>query len=116
MAKNATQFVKVWTDIRNKGWWQENSGIFRGIFLQLLIIAKDNGDSGEIFHRNFSHLAQELGVDKNTAKRNLRKLHDISQIILTEKKGFIKIEIPEYQQFQELKAHKSKKGEPQFAK
>ena len=105
-------YAKIWTDSYDDKWFVELSALDRGIFWQLIVLAKRNGDTGRLTYRTWNGLADILGADRKTTGKSLRYFHDSEHIKLTEEKKSIIIEIANYHYWQELNAkeHLQKRG------
>lgn len=102
MAKQlGNRFVKVWTDLLYDPWFMNLTINQRGIYLNLLLLTKQEGDIGLISRRNFSLLASEMNADRVTLTRALRRFHEGEHIHLEEGDGYIRIEVVDYQLWQE---------------
>ena len=96
-------YVKIWTDIRNDEWFIGLKLNERGLWYELLVIAKMRGDSGRFSMRNPTALAQEVGGDRSSVDRILMAFHTSGKIILTKSStGQIEITIPNYIYWQDL--------------
>lgn len=110
----ADKYAKVWTSILYDQWFVGLTCIERGIWLQLIVIAKQFGDTSRIFQRNFPALASMLGTDRKTLGRVAGKFHDDGKIILAvDKSGAIDITIPKYEYYQEFRSYNDKANKPE---
>jgi len=96
-------YVKVWVSHWTEDWFVEMTCLERGVWLQLLIIAKQDGDTGRIFLRNFPQASSKLGLDGKTLRKILGKFQNRKIIELEIRDtGLIHIYIPKYIEYQEL--------------
>lgn len=96
-------YVKIWTDIRNDSWFVGLKLNERGLWYELLVIAKVRGDSGRFFIRSRAALAQEVGGDRSSVARILAGFRTAGKISITETDGGqVEITIPNYVYWQEL--------------
>lgn len=106
----ADKYAKVWTSILYDEWFLSLTAIERGVWLQLIIIAKQFGDSSRIFQRNFPALASTLGTDRKTLRRVAGKFHDDGKIVLHESEsGAVDITIVKYDYYQQVRTPKDTK-------
>jgi len=105
-------FVKVWTDMLNDPWFLSLTCNQRGVWLQLIILAKRNGDTGGFFVRNYSLLAQQVGCDRTNLAKILKYFHETDHIKISEAEKCCLIEIPKYDYWQRLteKEFQSQRG------
>lgn len=102
-------FAKIWTDIESDEWFLGLSCLQRGVFLQLIVLAKNRGNSGELSFRSHRAIAENLGLDRSTSVKTLRLFNDSSHISLEEMdNGIVRIIIPKYLYYQEHKKGKTK--------
>lgn len=95
-------YVKIWTTIRTNHEFLSLSLSERGIYLQLIIIAKDQRDDGKIAAK-MSGLCSDCGCDVRTLSKSLTKLSQ--KCMLTFKKsdeGVVEVKLPNYKQWQEF--------------
>lgn len=95
-------YVKIWTTIRTNHEFLSLSLSERGIYLQLIIIAKDQRDDGKIAAK-MSGLCSDCGCDVRTLNKSLTKLSQ--KCMLTFKKsdeGVVEVRLPNYKQWQEF--------------
>jgi len=104
-------FVKVWTDIyEDRNFFIPLSLVGRGVWLQLIVLAKMQGDSGRISYRCWNGFGSALGCDGKTARKILGNFHENCRILLTEEKNCITVEILNYLKYQELNAREHGKS------
>lgn len=97
-------YVKIWTDALSDSWFVGLSGSERGMWLQLLLIAKQGGDSGSVWGRSWVGLGSVTGFDGKTARKFLRKFHDNEKVVLTvHPEGSIEVQIVKYNYWQSLR-------------
>lgn len=101
-------YAKVWTKVQHGKWFQTLTCNQRGVWLQLIILAKDRGRSGGIFYKSCSGLAHDLGIDRSTLGRTLRKFQQAMNIDLDWKKnGELSIHIRNFKFYQEIATPKN---------
>jgi hypothetical protein len=104
--RDSSGYVKIWKDTMQDSWFLSLNGLARGVWLQLILLAKCNGDTGGIFVTKMSHFAQLLQIDRRTLGRIVTKMQDDGKIILTkEVNETIHIFIPKYEYWQRNKKH-----------
>jgi hypothetical protein len=97
-------FVKIWTDILHDSWVQGLTLSEKGLWVWLLTMAKEAGDSGQVSCPSWRGLGVMCGCDGKTAERILRKFHGEKRVTLQENEnGTIAIAIPNYHYYQLLK-------------
>ena len=97
-------YPKIWViALFTDEWFLGLSLTERGVWLQLILLAKMWGDSGE-FSSKFRHLADNIGADKVTTHKILRKFDSDKRISLVENEnGTIRIKIHNYKHYQLLR-------------
>lgn len=101
-----TGYPKIWTSIMNDPWFVSLPAIGRAIFLQLIIVAKLGGDTGEICTRSIPTLATTCGTDRKTMWRWLGKFDLDRKIIIEEKSPtLIRLRIANYLKWQGVKKY-----------
>jgi len=103
-------YAKFWTDMRHDPWFISLNCLARGLFQQLILKAKEEGDTGVISARNFTLLGLEFGCEGSTCRKNLGKFRDDGKLrIEKDKYGVLIITILNYTYWQEqhrVKGHK----------
>ena len=102
-------YAKIWTDIYNDEWFIKLSCNGRGLWLQMIVYCKHNGDNGEIFLKNTSFCAQLFGIDRATLMQLLRKFADCGRIDTITTTNPLRIKIVKYKYWQELTVKDAKK-------
>ncbi len=99
-------YPKIWvTKLYSNEWFLGLSNAQRGLWLQLICLAKLGGDSGRIAARGFASLAQQCGMDRATLQKTLRKFESDGRIeLLSNPEGTLIVRIPSYQYYQSLRA------------
>lgn len=96
-------YVKIWTTILADEKFLSLTGNQRSIYLQLLLICKDQSDDAQVRFKSYSQAAHAFGADDSTTTRALLKLHSLSLIELD--KGVhnvLIITLPNYEYYQGL--------------
>lgn len=97
-------FVKIWTDILHDSWVQGLSLSEKGLWVWLITMTKEAGDTGQISFPSWRGLGVQCGCDGKTAEKILRKFRTQNKIELVENdNGTIAISIPNYLYYQLLK-------------
>lgn len=97
-------YAKVWTDIFNDPWFVGLSGLQRGVWLQLIVMAKHRGDSGTVCSRGVSTLSTELSLGRSTVSKILSLFTASSRInIKNNDNGSIEIKLLNYEHWQRVK-------------
>lgn len=97
-------YVKIWIDIRFDSWFISLSLGHRGMFYELLTLAKQQGDTGVVRARSWVWLGSETGCDGKTARNILGKFRDDGKVKLEQTpSGTIHIIIAKYDYWQRLR-------------
>ena len=105
------QFAKIWTTIFDDEWFLSLSGNQRSIFLQLIILAKRNSDTGTVRTRSVQSLSDECSVSRQTMTRMLAKMQaKWAGSVHRVDNGITVIALPNYKKYQELRTIKSNIG------
>jgi hypothetical protein len=97
-------FVKIWTDILHDSWVQGLTLSEKGLWIWLITMVKEAGDSGQVSCPSWRGLGMACGCDGKTAERILRKFHTQKRIELVENEnGTIVVAIPNYHYYQLIK-------------
>ncbi len=96
-------YVKVWTGDRNDPYVQGMKLSERGVWYQLPVIAKDVGDTGGIFLRNWTAFGSVLGCDGKTCRKILGKFHEDGKLVLDDSGGVISVFLCNYEHDQRLR-------------
>ncbi|MFA5307414.1 MAG: hypothetical protein WC365_08255 [Candidatus Babeliales bacterium] len=107
-------YAKIWTDIFDDEWFVALSGLQRGFWLQLIVLAKRSGDTGVICVRSYSHLALVCGMDDSSTAKNGRFFASQERLRIKEEKHCISIEICNYHKWQQLDAKEHLKNKHKF--
>lgn len=110
-------YVKVWTLLRSNKEFLSLSGMARGVYLQLLVAAKDQRDDGTVCYRSVAALGSECGCDRRTASKVLTCLEQKCLINVTKMQGqtpnpsnsVIEIYLPNYKLWQEITVDEMRK-------
>jgi len=107
-------YAKVWTVIFNDSWFLGLSASMRGVFLQLVILCKHLGDTGDIHVAKMSHLCTTLAVDRRTLRLFIDKSVIAGEIKLLNPgdKG-VHIRVVKYKYWQEVTAREIAEAEKQ---
>jgi hypothetical protein len=97
-------YPKIWASkLFIDSWYVTLSNNERGVWLQLILLAKMCGDSGEFSFRSYRHLAENMGLDSKTLAKILRDFRRVGKICLEEKdQNTVYINIPKYRYYQGL--------------
>lgn len=94
-------YAKVWTDIFNDEWFVGLTGLQRSIWLQLIVLCKQRGDTGHVVVASWSALGHELGIDRGTLRRFCTDSSHSEKIITDQSNPKnIRITLPEYEHWQ----------------
>ena len=97
-------YPKIWDSIMDEEWFIELSATARGIFLQLILLAKKQGGTGRISCKNWSDIAHRVGADRATIVRTVRKFQHLCKIeITTERRNILTLFLPKYKKWQQVK-------------
>jgi len=97
-------YAKFWTDMLSDQWFVKQPIIGRGIWMQLILIAKQQGDTGVVCYRSAYALGIACACDANSVRKYLRNFRDEQRIELSEEKNCLTIKICNYHKWQELNA------------
>lgn len=81
----ADGYAKIWIDTPDDPWFITLNALQRGLWLQLIILAKKQSDTGHIVFKNWTAAAQQLGSDRSVTARSLLKFQQELRISI--KKG-----------------------------
>lgn len=95
-------YVKVWTDIENDADFLRLKLNERGLFLQMLVSAKKDGDTGYIRAQNWSFFASRWACDQRTCRKIAALLSSVDMIEIREEENLIELFIPKYHKWQGL--------------
>ncbi len=62
-------YPKLWTTIRHEPWFRRLSATQKCIWYEMILIAKEQKDNGEITFKNVSHMAAEVGTDRRSIEK-----------------------------------------------
>lgn len=104
----AEVWAKIWADIFADPWFVSLSLAERGAWLQLIVYAKMNGDTGKIGVSSGAALGSVWGCDGKTSRKFLGNFHEASKIHLKETPhGSLEITIVNYKKYQGDKQNRS---------
>jgi hypothetical protein len=107
MGDGMSGYPKIWTLILDDSWFKSLSAVQRGIFLQLILMARRSGKDGEISARSISELAMVCGTDRGTMSATLRIFQQDLKISVVEKSArLLKLKLMNYLKWQEFKSQK----------
>jgi hypothetical protein len=99
-------YPKIWTTLLDEPWFVPLSLNERGIYLQLLILAKKQGDTGDIIARGWSGLSHICGCDRGTVARISEKFQQMGKVRIVEKSARkIHLRVANYNKYQEVKKY-----------
>ena len=97
-------FAKIWTDILHDPWVQGLTLSEKGLWIWIITMIKEAGDSGQVSCPSWRGLGVACGCEGKTAERIIRKFHNEKKVTLAENpNGTISIEMPNYQYYQLVK-------------
>lgn len=100
-------YAKIWTTIFNDSWFLSLNCQQRGLWLQLIVLAKMQGDTGHILFNSRSSLAHQLFIDRAVLVRSLTKYQQDGRLYINSREGnVIEIIICKYSYWQGLKDDK----------
>jgi hypothetical protein len=100
-------YVKIWTDIWNDDWFISLSAIERSVFLQMVIFAKQMGDTGTIFVKNATTLCKLFNVSRTSLRRIMTKFGTKNAIVWSQTENDnLQIKITNYKYYQQVKTAK----------
>jgi len=96
-------YPKIWTTIRHESWFKSLSCLKRGIWLQVILIAKEQSDDGWLCFNNVSHFAAELRSDRSSCEAWLTTEAQQLRINCVEKsKQLLRFQITNYNSSQSV--------------
>jgi|GEM_PF-3424547 hypothetical protein len=100
-------YPKIWTSLLYADWFVQLPLQAKGLYLWLILEAKNQSDSGVIVCRNISELSNRVGAFRSTVEKILRNFEKSGKIILkNEHGGPLIIELRNYLKYQQLREHK----------
>lgn len=100
-------YAKIWTTIFNDSWFLSLNCQQRGLWLQLIVLAKMQGDTGHVLFKSRSSLAQQLFIDRAVLVRSLSKYQQDGRLYINSKENnVIEVIIRKYSYWQGLKNDK----------
>ena len=103
----SAEYIKLWTAFLDDDWVQSLSCTQRGVFIQLLLTCRKNGDISTTYHRSARTLAGLFGLDVGTLSKTLRNFDADGKIKFSQdEKGVYRIEVCNYHFWQGLKGEK----------
>lgn len=110
MADNSSSlYAKIWCSIMNDSWFRGLSGNERSVWLQLIIIAKRDGDTGNIYRSKLLDISTEIGLDKRTTRKIIEKFNLDGKIKIIEDTKTFHIQIVNYAHHQYLRGTKTRR-------
>ena len=103
-------YAKIWTACYIDEWFLSLNCLERGVWLQLIITAKMQADTGQICYKNVASLSAHLGIDYRSLTKMLQKCIDHVKIELLSENKFANFEIVNYGYWQGLKDFKDWKN------
>ena len=98
-------YPKIWTTIKKEPWFIEMNASWRGIFLQMIIDAKAQGDTGEISYRGWADFGSQMGADPRTVRACLEHCQSMGRAkILQNCSKIVRIMLTKYSKHQQVKA------------
>lgn len=94
-------YAKFYTSMLNDEWFVSLSCNARGLWMQLILIAKQVGDTGVVSMRSYSAMAAMCGCDDSSVAKYLRNFAEAQKItILSTGEKSLTIEIVNYTYYQ----------------
>ena len=111
-------YAKIWTDIFDDDWFLSLNCNHRGFWLQLIILAKRMGDTGQIICKSSAFLAHICSLDVRSVVRILEKFKLDGKLIVEKSSfGSMIVKIPNYKYWQEVRdARQSSQKKPESYK
>ena len=101
-------YAKIWTTIFNDSWFLSLNCQQRGLWLQIIVYAKSQGDVSRFFYRSCTAFAQLMGMDRSVMAHSLRKYQLEGRLYIVLEKGKpLEIDILNYSYWQGLKDDKA---------
>jgi hypothetical protein len=97
-------YAKIWTDCFQDDWFVSMNSHGRGLWLQLIVWAKLQGDTGTICFRSWGAAAMAWGCDDQIAAKYVAFFASTQKCELIKTKNCITIKILNYQYYQEVDA------------
>lgn len=100
-------YPKIWTSLLYADWFVQLPLQAKGLYLWLILEAKNQSDSGVVVCRNISELSHRVGAFRSTVEKILRNFEKLDKIILkSEHGGPLIIELRNYLKYQQLREYK----------
>lgn len=93
-------YAKFYTSMLNDEWFVSLSCNARGLWMQLILIAKQVGDTGVISMRSYSAMAAMCGCDDSSAAKYLRNFAEAQKVRIMSSEKSLTIEIVNYSYYQ----------------
>lgn len=101
-------YLKLWTTLRTNRTFLSLKLNARGLYIQLLLICKDQRDDGQVWYKNAAEMSQSCGCDPRTLVKLLQALSINAVEMLIEYNinadGTVVVNIPNYIEWQQLDA------------
>jgi len=102
-------YPKIWTTIRHEPWFKKLKITQRGLWYELILIAKEQKDDGNVTFKNISDMAAQTGADRRTVSTWLdREIAQGRAAYIQKCKDLIHIFIVHYNDSQELRRYAPK--------
>jgi hypothetical protein len=99
-----TGYPKIWTSLLYADWFVQLPLQAKGLYLWLILEAKNQTDTGIIVFTSMTELASRVGTNRMSAARILAKFVQIGKISLKrEHNGPVVIEVNNYRKYQQLR-------------
>lgn len=103
-------YPKIWTTIRHEPWFKKLSIVNRAIWLQLILITKEQKDDGHVTFSSYTHMAAELGCSRDSAAGWVATEVRQGRVILAEKSATLtELILVHYNDSQAVKRYDPKK-------
>lgn len=97
-------YPKIWTSLLCADWFVQLPLQAKGLYLWLILEAKNQSDSGVVVYRNISEFSNRVGAFRSTVEKILRNFAKLGKITLkNEHGGPLIIELPNYIKYQQLR-------------
>lgn len=106
MADVNSFYVKIWCSMMHDPWFVSLNLGERGMWVQLIVLAKMMGDTGKITAKNWSFFAQYMGCDVRTCRKIAAKMSLANKVRIFYTVNLLEIEIVKYHHHQHLRKSK----------
>jgi hypothetical protein len=106
-------YPKIWTSLLYADWFVQLPLHAKGLYMWLILEAKNQSDSGIVVCRNMTEFSSRVGINRMTAAKILARFEQLGKISLKrEHNGPVIIEVLNYKKYQQLRLMQSQHDSP----